>query len=736
MFGITDAQDGWGVTYTLKSISAEKGSTVIMDCTYTYPPGYKVQTVFWSKELHGDGIEPPDLASDPEYRGVVDAQWVWGVTYTQKSICALKGSTVIMDCTYTYPPGYTVQTVFWSKERLGEGIEPPDLASDPEYRGRVQYIGDKNNKCTLKLTDVTEKDQTMYYFRFLTDKPEGKYENTDGVQLHVTDLQVGGPEEVEEGTAVNLTCETTCRLTDNPTFTWYRNQQQLQTTTTYYHSYYTDLHLWPVKIEDGDPPKNISVSVSPSGEIMEGSSVNLTCSAVSNPPVENYTWYKEQTYKGSGETLTVRNISSEDGGEYKCMTSYKNQFKYSGPVAVKVLYPPKNVSASISPSGEIMEGSSVTLTCSSDAKPAASYQWYKGTSYKETGETFTIHKIRSDESGEYKCLARNEHRDQYSTAVNIDVHYPPRSISVSVELSGEITEGSSVTLTCSAVSNPPVENYTWYKEQTYKGSGETLTVRNISSEDGGEYKCKCSYKNQFKYSGPVAVKVLYPPKRVSVSVSSSAEPDQSGLVNLTCSADADPPVESYVWYKEGGSSAVGSGQSYGARPGESYYCLAQNKLGEQTAAALFITMNGGYSMTVCIAVGVGLCLVAAGFVGFFCWRRKMQMRQKDQRDHKDADADAETYAALDPSSRSSNDEYGTLITAHSSPPDDTYATLDPEYETLTTRIQYLGDTMHDCSMMLRGMVEQDEREYFFVIVLTSEEVHYEGGVYLSVTSKI
>ncbi|XP_062866816.1 B-cell receptor CD22-like [Trichomycterus rosablanca] len=350
----------------------------------------------------------------------------------------------------------------------------------------------------------------------------------------------------------------------------------------------------------------------------------------------------------------------EDGGRYQCAVGDHR----SSAVTLNVGYPPKNVSVSVSPSGVIMEGSSVTLTCSSDAKPAASYHWYKGTDLKATRETFTIHKIRSDDGGEYKCRARNEHGDQNSTAVNIDVHYPPRSVSVSVSPSGEITEGSSVTLTCSAVSNPPVENYTWYKEQTYKGSGETLTVRNISSEDGGEYKCRTSYKNQFKSSGPVAVKVLYPPKRVSVSVSSSAEPDQSGLVNLTCSADADPPVESYVWYKEGGSSAVGSGQSYGARPGESYYCRAQNKLGEQTVAALFVTLNGGYSTTDCMAVGVGvgLCLVAAAFVGFFCWRRKMQMRQKDERDQKDADADAETYAALDPSSRSSNNEYGTLTT--------------------------------------------------------------------------
>ncbi|XP_062865651.1 uncharacterized protein LOC134328490 [Trichomycterus rosablanca] len=478
---------------------------------------------------------------------VVDAQYRWGVTYTPKSICALNGSTVILSCTYKYPRDYTVQTVFWSKELVAHGVEPPDLASDPEYRGRVQYIGEKND-CTLKLSDVTEKDQRRYYFRFITDQPGGKYQGADGVELHITGLQVEVPETVKEGAAVTLRCKSTCTLTYTPSFTWYRNQQQLQTTTTYhyyfYSYYYTDLHLQSVRMEDG--------------------------------------------------------------GRYQCAVGDHR----SSAVTLNVEYPPKNVSVSVSPSGEIMEESSVTLTCSSDAKPAASYQWFKGTSYKTSGETFTIHKIRSDDGGEYKCQAWNEHGDQNSTAFVLPLD-PPRNVSVSVSPSGEITEGSSVTLTCSAVSNPPVENYTWYKEQTYKGSGETLTVRNISSEDGGEYKCRTSYKNQFKSSGPVAVKVLYPPKRVSVWVSSSAEPDPSGLVNLTCSADADPPVESYIWYKEGGSSAVGSGQSYGARPGESYYCRAQNKLGTQTAAARFVTSIGTPGAALYAAGGViAGCLLA------------------------------------------------------------------------------------------------------------------------------
>ncbi|XP_029594590.1 B-cell receptor CD22-like isoform X1 [Salmo trutta] len=69
-----------------------------------------------------------------------------------------------------------------------------------------------------------------------------------------------------------------------------------------------------------DGPKNTSVSVSPSGEIVEGSSVTLTCSSDANPPVDKYTWYKKNVTspKASGQSYSITNISSEDRGEYYC----------------------------------------------------------------------------------------------------------------------------------------------------------------------------------------------------------------------------------------------------------------------------------------------------------------------------------------------------------------------------------------------------------------------------------
>ena len=79
---------------------------------------------------------------------------------------------------------------------------------------------------------------------------------------------------------------------------------------------------------------------------------------------------------------------------------------------------PKLPSVSVSPSGEIMEGSSVTLTCSSDANPAANYTWYKEDedSPKASGQIFTISNVTAEHSGNYYCEAQNTRGRQNSTS--------------------------------------------------------------------------------------------------------------------------------------------------------------------------------------------------------------------------------------------------------------------------------------------------------------------------------
>ncbi|KAI4884726.1 hypothetical protein NFI96_032231 [Prochilodus magdalenae] len=157
--------------------------------------------------------------------------------------------------------------------------------------------------------------------------------------LTVIDLRVQAPGEVTEGGTAVLTCRTTCNVTD-PTFIWYKNGCPLTTKTIKNNQ----LHLQTVSSEDAGSyscavggyqhlpstnqnlrvryaPKNVSLSISPPGEIVETSSVTLTCRSDANPPVKNYTWFREggASPVGSGHSYSITSITAEHTGLYYCV---------------------------------------------------------------------------------------------------------------------------------------------------------------------------------------------------------------------------------------------------------------------------------------------------------------------------------------------------------------------------------------------------------------------------------
>ncbi|KTG44421.1 hypothetical protein cypCar_00011443 [Cyprinus carpio] len=91
--------------------------------------------------------------------------------------------------------------------------------------------------------------------------------------------------------------------------------------------------------------------------------------------------------------------------------------------------PPSSVSVSISPS-VIVEGDSVTLSCSSDSNPPAEISWFKGGTFVGSGRIYSISKISSDHSEEYKCKSINEHGEKYSDAVTLNVMYQQEDAAV------------------------------------------------------------------------------------------------------------------------------------------------------------------------------------------------------------------------------------------------------------------------------------------------------------------
>ena len=98
---------------------------------------------------------------------------------------------------------------------------------------------------------------------------------------------------------------------------------------------------------------------------------------------------------------------------------------------------PKLTSVLSSPSGEIEEGSSVTLSCSSDANPAANYTWFKvnrdGSSRNmNQGQQLIFKHILSSESGQFRCDTQNEIGE--------------RSLSISINVKCEETQSKTSTL--------------------------------------------------------------------------------------------------------------------------------------------------------------------------------------------------------------------------------------------------------------------------------------------------
>ncbi|KAL1005525.1 hypothetical protein UPYG_G00060220 [Umbra pygmaea] len=477
----------------------------------------------------------------------------WSVTYTKMRMCVLKGSTVNISCTYNHPSSYIEQGSFWyTKKNIV-------FSSESQYKYHMSYNRKpEKQQHTLTITGLTEKDSDEYRFRLLTNY-KGRFSGLPGVILNITDVMLEmDPTSVSEGRRVTLLCRTTCTLDHIPEYIWYKN---------------------------GTP--------------------------VTNP----FTSYNR---------LIIDPVNSSDAGRYSCAVGGRDDLR-SPEKTLTVKYVSRT-RVSVNSSGEIVEGSSVTLTCSSDDAnpPVDKYTWYKKTvggsqctSYVNTGPQHVFNQVQSSDTAEYYCTSFNKKGTSTSESVPVNVKYKPKNTSLSISASGEIVEGSSLTLTCSSDANPLVENYTWYKKNVTspKGSGQNYSITNIRSEDSGEYYCEAENKYGHLNSSAVSVDVQYGPRIPSVSVSPSGEIVEGSSVTLTCSSDANPPVNNYTWYKKNIASPKASGQSYNitnfiSKDNGEYYW-------RQTTV-----MNAFVGVTVFL-------LVLICFSGFMCFRWKASKSTSD-----------------------------------------------------------------------------------------------------------
>uniref|UniRef100_A0A3Q2CAF5 Ig-like domain-containing protein n=1 Tax=Cyprinodon variegatus TaxID=28743 RepID=A0A3Q2CAF5_CYPVA len=266
----------------------------------------------------------------------LQGQGGWSVTYSPSQICAIKGSTVELKC--TYPPKINdtvivVQNIQWFTK--GTNAAPVNLRKDQNYAGRVEY----RNGCTVRIRDIRETDSAVYKISLKTNYHQGSYTAVPGVSLSVSVLP----------------------LTTN------------------------------------------------SFNVVEGSSVTLVCNSDANPPA-TYKWYKEDEPDPCSKEskLVFKSVQSSDSGKYSCKAENVLNMT-SEDIILDVEYAPRLPVVSLVPSGDIVEGMSLTLTCSSDANPVANYSWFKENEKwpQYSRQNFTIADIGQQHSGLYHCEAHN-----------------------------------------------------------------------------------------------------------------------------------------------------------------------------------------------------------------------------------------------------------------------------------------------------------------------------------------
>ncbi|XP_078788891.1 myelin-associated glycoprotein-like [Oryzias latipes] len=206
---------------------------------------------------------------------------------------------------------------------------------------------------------------------------------------------------------------------------------------TYTHSPLT------IVVKDVPPSPTLSPSAQ---EVKEGTSVSLTCSAPAScllhPP--SLTWtpklaHSQETLKENQDQtkvqISVLNFTASHLHHGKRITCTAVYWKHGGSnvsvnssLTAEVKYSPKDTRVSVSPSGPAPENRSLSLTCSSDARPPVqNYSWYRDDGGQETliGHGRVLNITTWIHNRVYFCKAENELGAGRSNNTHINVHFPP-----------------------------------------------------------------------------------------------------------------------------------------------------------------------------------------------------------------------------------------------------------------------------------------------------------------------
>ncbi|XP_039475654.1 B-cell receptor CD22-like isoform X2 [Oreochromis aureus] len=206
-------------------------------------------------------------------------------------------------------------------------------------------------------------------------------------------------------------------------------------------------------------------------------------------------------------------------------------------------------------------------------------QWF----YKKTLRgvaTYLMNNSRISCSAKFKTFTMG------SQQMTLNISYKPVTVRVKKEKK-VVAEGDSIMIECVANSNPPPHKYLWFIRQLdqHKIENSTQSKKHFSNiVRDTSLSCMAQNALGVQQSIWVDLDVQYSPKNITVSVSPSGPVPENSNVTLTCSSNANPAVENYMWYRADGDQEnfIGTGTSLNikvSRDRRRFFCKAENQIG-------------------------------------------------------------------------------------------------------------------------------------------------------------
>ncbi|XP_026215542.1 uncharacterized protein LOC113161920 isoform X2 [Anabas testudineus] len=401
----------------------------------------------------------------------------------QKTVCALKGSSVELNCSDKKP---TTSMKWYTVNRTGPVTEITAERND-------KYKISEENNFNLTINELREGDDKFYCCSQKTDEPQTC--RTNGTKLQVTDsvtstcfkvtyakgtmcshqkkseddsCSITYPREVKVQKTpsasghVNLTCNSSCPLTDPQTvFIWYKNGKQENKPQAKHPSSSPDIFSCAVKdhenlisaevcVED----KNCSTVNYVNRRIcaLQSSSINIS-SQYSHPDNKFKFWYKiKRGEKQEAEKLTeaerrvefsdnknhhnliIKQLKKNDSAEYifRVQTNDEEEIRFDYPGVTLVV---TDLVVKFNPSLVVTEGDRVTLTCRTICPLThnTNYIWSLNgrplTLPENQNKHLVLHPVSSQHAGNYSCSVKTN-QNKKSTEKTLTVQRISRSAPV------------------------------------------------------------------------------------------------------------------------------------------------------------------------------------------------------------------------------------------------------------------------------------------------------------------